>query len=203
MIKKIIIGSLLINFIHSPAQKYSYGLQGGFDLANLQMTNKPASAKGFTTFHPLATFNVNGYFGYRFSRFVGISAEPGFIRKGGTQDVHFRFLLNYIQLPVLADIFFTEKLFLSVGPEFSYLINARGKSKTASNDITSLYDNRYELSGLIGLNYHITKNIDAGLRYDHGFTYISKIIWTNEYNQPVGESKQYNQYFQLFVRIRR
>ena len=65
-----------------------------------------------------------------------------------------------------------------------------------------MYDRRFELSGFIGINYNVIDNLDIGLRYNHGLTYTSKIIWINELGEETGVSKDYNQYFQLILRFK-
>ena len=190
------------------AQDFKFGLVAGFDVANSRITNKPDSVSDSRAYYSMISFNVNGYIGFKSASFWGLSIEPGFIQKGGiiqykdNRDKDVRVQSNYIQLPVLLDLNLTDKLFISIGPEFAYMINTKGKSKDLSVDITDLYDNEFEISGLIGINYNIIKNIDLGLRYNHGLTYIQEFTYTNALGETVGEGKVYNQYFQLLVRFK-
>ena len=82
------------------------------------------------------------------------------------------------------------------------MINAKAKTKDNSNDISEFYDNKFELSGLIGINYTINKNVDIGLRYNHGLTYTSKITWVDSMGNLLDNSKEYNQYIQLIIRLK-
>ena len=200
---------ILFSGLSLKAQDIKFGVLAGLDVAKAHMTNIPDIAKDATAYYPMISFNINGYAGYKSAGFWGLSVEPGFIQKGGvvqydkdSQDDDVRFQLFYAQLPILADFYITDKFFASIGPEFAYLINAKAKSKDHSNDIWSFYDNYFEISGLIGLNYNIIEKVDIGLRYSHGITYTRKITWTDENGKPLGESKEYNQYFQLIVRFK-
>ncbi len=92
-----------------------------------------------------------------------------------TSDDNVNITLMYLQLPLLVDLYITKKLFVSIGPEFAYLINAKAKSKDQSADIKDWYENTFELSGMIGVNYNIFERFDIGLRYSHGLTY-TKIL---------------------------
>ena len=133
------------------SQDLKFGFEAGFDVANAQMIYKPDNFPKM--FYPMIAFNVNGYIGYKSSGFWGLSAEPGYIQKGGRQkytDGYLRYQFNYIQLPVLAELYITDKIFFSVGPEFGYMINAKVKSGQNSTGITDFYDRRFELSGLAG-----------------------------------------------------
>ena len=182
------------------AQEFKYGFEAGFDIANSHVTNLP---KGGRLYYPMISYNFNGYLGFNTNGMIGVSIEPGFIQKGGLQkgNPDIRFQNNYIQIPILVDFYVTDRIFISIGPEFSYLMNAKAKLTNISNDITQLYDRRKELSALVGLNYNFYKWLAVGFRYNHGLTYTTKIQLANEYGDIIGEIKEYNQYFQLLLRI--
>lgn len=205
----ILLGLLLSFKTNIFAQEINYGLLGGIDFANARLTNKPKANGDSRIFHPMVSFNVNGYIGYKISRLWGLSAEPGFIQKGGVmlydkenKDDNKRLQLNYLQLPILVDFYMGEKLFLSVGPEFAYMINAKLKSKDNLQDISKFYENDFEISGVLGINYNIHANFDIGIRYNHGLTYSSILTLRDADGASIGESKEYNQYFQVFVRFK-
>lgn len=206
MIKRtfLLAFSLMLVFTSTVfSQDLKFGFEAGFDVANAQMIYKPDNFPKM--FYPMIAFNVNGYIGYKSSGFWGLSAEPGYVQKGGRQkytDGYLRYQLNYIQLPVLAELYITDKIFFSVGPEFGYMINAKVKSGQNSNGITDFYNRRFELSGQAGINYRIYDKLDIGLRYNHGLMYIQKITLRNEFGDQMGEVKNFNQYFQLMVRFK-
>jgi hypothetical protein len=198
--------TILISILSCPAQDFKFGVLAGLDLSTTQQTNLPDNLSEFWDVDPMITFNVNGYAGYKSAGIWGISVEPGFIQKGAlhkSDDSKARFQLNYIHMPVLGDIYLLDKLFISVGPEFGWMINAKAKADDYTNDITEIYKNhRYELSGLIALNYELNEHLDIGIRYNHGLTNISKITYTDQLGNVTGESKEYNQYFQIILRFR-
>jgi hypothetical protein len=200
-----IFGLILTSILNINAQDFKFGLVTGFDITDARLSEKLDINGDYNGYDPMISFNVNGYIGYKSAGFWGLSVEPGFIQKGGIQtysDVKVRFQLNYIQMPILADIYISDKLFVSVGPELGYMINAKAKSKDYSNDITDIYDKRFELSGLIGVNYSIIKNVDIGIRYSYGLTYTSKMTLTDEQGNDKGEIKEFNQYLQLILRFK-
>lgn len=149
---------------------------------------------------------------YRFSGAWSILAEPGYIRKGGVVDDEkyfsgrFNLQLNYVQLPILANLYCTNRFFISFGPEFAYLISKGRNSIPLPDTFSPIEDNSFELSGLIGVNYSITKNIDLGLRYNHSLTHFSVRTWINPRYPPgygiMGYSNVYNQYLQFIVRFK-
>ena len=110
--------------------------------------------------------------------------------------------LNYIQLPLLAEFYITKKLFLSVGPEFAYLMSAKVNNDGNKTDVSNGYNPKFEISGMAAINYAIFPRVDIALRYSHGFTTTSEISFTDIHGQPCGEAKEKNQYLQLMVRAR-
>lgn len=201
---KLLFVLILLSGINLKAQEFKFGFQAGLVLTKSQLKNTP---EPIDPFRSMISFSANGYLGYKSSQIWGISLEPGFIQKGGIQgrDIHnenIKIKLAYIQVPVLVDIYLSDKIFFSIGPEFAYLISAKAKSKAYSNDISGFYDKKFEISGLMGLNYTIIDKVDIGIRYNHGLIYTQKIIMTDSMGLPLGEIKEYNQYFQLFIRFR-
>jgi hypothetical protein len=198
---KLLLSLIILYGLKLQAQRLNYGLEAGFDVANSHVTGLPSGRM----YYPMISYNINCYLGYKINGILRVLIEPGFIQKGGLEKgtPDFRVQNNYIQMPLLVDYFINDKLYLSLGPEFAYLINAKAKSSNQTNDITKYYDRRNELSGLIGINYNIYKWFDIGLRYNHGLTYYSKIDLVNENGDKVGNVKEYNQYFQLILRIKK
>ncbi|MDD2632634.1 MAG: porin family protein [Bacteroidales bacterium] len=206
-IKKLSMLCLLFIAINIQAQEFNFGLSAGVDVTNVRLSNSCTYYS--VQYDPMIAFNLNAFAAYRSAGFWGITAEPGFIRKGAVMSVaynlekhetHLR--LNYIQLPVLADFYITKKLSLSVGPEFAYLLSAKVHYDGNNTDISDGYDPKFEVSGMAAINYTILPRIDIALRYSHGFTTISEMEFTNEMGEPTGEAKEKSQYLQLMVRAR-
>jgi len=201
----LVFGLMLAIGLAGYAQNVRFGVTAGFDLAETHGTNR-ALLGAVRTYAPMMAFNVNAYMGYRISETFGISLEPGFIRKGSTvyepSVGKFQMKENCIQMPVLAEYYILDKLFISIGPELSYLINGYATLRGEVYDNSSWYENRLELSGVIGVNYRISDHFDIGLRYNHGITYTAQMTLTDLNGQGAGISSEYNQYGQVMVRYR-
>lgn len=203
--KKIAIttGVFIVSLSAIQAQNFKFGLVGGVNLANIRIENTstlniPAANS------ELVSYNVNAHVGYKSAGMMGFSIEPGFIQKGGINknDIEdIKTQLNYIHMPILADIYFSEKFFFSIGPEIGYMIDANTKSGSTSLNLSNYDDDKVELSGLVGINYNLLKNIDLSARYSRGLTSISKSNWVNSNGESIGQTKEYNQYFQFLVRF--
>jgi len=185
--------------IFTYAQEYKFGFIAGLDAANSYLGNKPEVAKGTRYFFPMVAFNVNAYIGYKGKGPRGFSLEPGFIQKGGVSIngvQRVRNELNYIQMPVLFDLYLKRKLFLQFGPEFAYLIKAKLRDFDTVKDITPSIQ-KLEISLTATLNYRVTKKIDLGFRYGHGITKTNQFPFANN-----TVANQYNQYLQVLFRFK-
>ena len=196
-----IITLFLISSLNSIAQEFNYGVMFGVNSSNKRLSDKEI---GKEMFGAKTTFNLNAFIEYKSKGFWGISIEPGFIQKGSNEnfyslegDKYDNSQLNYIQVPLLAELFATEKLYFSIGPEFSYLLSSKMKSDDSKIDITDFYDKRFELSGIIGVNYNVLKKFDIGIRYSYGLTSILELDSTHN-----GLVKEYNKYFQFLIKYR-
>ncbi len=203
-IKKMLMiaGLILVSRLTLVAQNVKFGLVAGLDMAKPWISNS-SNLYALGTYNPMLTFNVNGHIAYQCSGFLTFAIEPGFIQKGGKYEgSNTRTNLNYLQLPVMADLYVTKKIYVSVGPEFSYLISAKIKSGNNTADIIDNYDHKFEFSGLIGLSYTLSTKFDLGVRYSRGFTWTIRTVFTDENGIATGEWKEYNQYFQVLLRYK-
>ena len=197
---------MLLPGLHLQAQNLNYGFQAGFGISKPQLAENSFSSS--QVFFSMASFNLNGHIEYRFPGMLSISAEPGFIRKGGAVDginrimENFKIQLNYVQVPILANFYFTDRIFVCVGSEFAYLLNTDGNLDFNQDAFTPFENNAFEVSGLAGVNYSISKRIDLGFRYNHSLTPFPDVHWTDIYGEELGQAKAYNQYFQLIARYK-
>jgi len=203
----IILGIIINSGMEVSAREFRVGFFAGSVFTNARVINKPEAYSDSQVFYPMYSFNINGYFEYNFSENWGISAEPGFIRKGGiVRFGHNHYMspitlsLNYIQVPLFTNFHISKKFCVSIGPEFAFLINKENNLPEVATGFSNFYDNALEISGVAGFTYGVSRKIDLGLRYGHGLTYNSLLIWTDLRGPPIGQSKVYNQYVQFIIR---
>ncbi len=197
----ILSGLLLFSGMKLYSQDFKFGFIAGMDIAKSYLKDMPDIQNA--DYYPMISYNLNGYIGYKSSRIWGLSVEPGFIKKGfifKNEYGNIRSQINYIQLPILMDIYLTKKVCLSLGPEIAYMINAKLKDTEHSGSNTDSYHKRFELSGNIGLNYEITEKIGVNFRYNRGLTYTRELTQFANLVNSNDIPKEYNQYFQLSVR---
>ncbi len=196
---------IVMSVLNVGAQEIRFGILSGFNVTRTNISEYTVSAVSYGKDQkdPMASFNINGYFEYKSAGLWGLAVEPGYIRKGGSNPVNHdgKTCLNYFEVPVLVNLYISERLYVSLGPGVSYLLNVKYHYKSDSYDIP-VSGNRYEISGLIGINYDILKNMGIGLRYNQGWATINKRFEDGKGNVLYTmESKEVHQSLQLIVRF--
>lgn len=186
--------------LNTAAQKLNYGIVAGVDMVQLA----PIGNDHPHLFdRPRASFNINAHLGCEYNKNWGLTVEPGFMSKGGSiQNDETKLKLNYLQMPILADYYLNDRISISFGPELAYLLSSQIKIDGNSIDAQKVYDQKFELSGVVGLNFELESNIDLGVRYSHGLTHISEITYFDENGFHLSNGKEFNHYAQLFVRFK-
>ena len=181
-------------------------------------------------------FNVGVFVEYRFNDVFGISPEIMYSRQGMKLEyiiseeesssgyveklelkVESKGVLDYLNIPILAKIYATKALSIDVGPQFGFLLSAKGKrtmsgrysetfpdGESFSNtvNIKDEFDiknvvNTFDLGLGIGATYNIGKFMIQG-RYNLGITDTSKF----EGEKPPDHKPQRNNVFQIGVGYR-
>lgn len=195
--------------LNSEAQNISYGITYGVGPSIANDINTSAHTYKNPYFYPIISFNVDGFIEYKLSKSWALSAEAGFIRKGGVSGGFNRHMeeialrLNYIHIPIMVKFYATKWLSFTIGPEFAYLLNSQESLTFYSSGLTDFRDDASEISALIAMNFSISRKFDLGFKYNHGLTKMVTIQGLDfPYGNVLGESDLYNQYFLLFMRIK-
>lgn len=199
---------LLLATPNLQSQNLRFGLLAGAN-ATKMITGMGDRFVGDGTYNPYAydpmlSFNVNGIAELRFLKWFGLSAEPGFITKGGNtftlegEDASYK--INYLQLPVLGEFFLANRFSISFGPEFAYALSAKFKTNGLSDDIKGKPENKNEISGIVGIHFMLSKKLGVGLKYSYGLTKVNTIIMTGLDGAVMGTYDENNQYLQLNLR---
>ncbi len=117
-------------------------------------------------------------------------------------DIEYTIVANYIDVPILLQYRITPKIFVSAGPQISFLVGskqvAEGKLITGGGDVTivdegiSLFNKQY-YSVPLELGYSLStqrggKGIDIKVRYNWG---ISEMISNPSYGSTYGSTFQF------------
>ena len=81
-------------------------------------------------------------------------------------------------------------------------MSAKNKYDSHTQNIAEFL-NRFELSGMAAINFKINEAVSTSFRYSHGLTETSKdILWTSSEIENPNDSKYFNYYFQLLLKMR-
>ncbi|MCB6229727.1 porin family protein [Flavobacterium psychrophilum] len=201
--KKVLLTAIAVfAFGFANAQEVKFGAKAALDVSTLSDSESKA----------LIGFQVGGFAEIKLTDKFALQPELLFSTQGGkfedsenyygfntTTKVTTR--LNYINLPIMAKYFATEKLSFEFGPQVGFLVSANskiensstfmGKTETTNRDVdvkSSVTSTTFGLN--VGAGFDVTKNINVGLRYNLGLTKVNK-------NSISGESDTKNNVFSL------
>lgn len=189
--KKVFITAIaILGFMTTQAQEVRFGVKAGLNVANL--TGDIEDAKSKVGFHlgGFAEIMLSDQFAFQpellFSS-QGSKAETSESEtiSGVTYTVKNEdtYKLNYINIPLMAKYFATDKLFLEAGPQIGFSIEESYESEytqtvtdtdgsttsisdTEDGDLENIKSIDFGLN--FGLGYEFTENIFAGARYNLG-----------------------------------
>lgn len=175
--KKIILSSLLLlAFGFTYAQKAEFGMKGGLNVANQNFDGDGAPPTS-----SLIGFHIAGFVDIKISDKFSIQPELLYSTQGTklnwlSDGVTINsFKLAYINIPVMAKYYATEKFCLEVGPQIGFLTSAKvnGTSDGTTVDVDAKrFYNSTDFGINIGAGYDLTKKISAGIRYNLGLSNI-------------------------------
>lgn len=159
------MGAITLLYISSTNAQTAYGVKGGVNIANIS--------------GDLHESRVSGHGGI----FVNISVaksffiQPELLFSGeGVQywwtDVKYKWMLNYIQFPVMLQYYPISHVYVEAGPQVGFLISAKGKIGESPRDIKDNI-NSVQFAIGTGLGIKATNNILVYGRYNFGLSDIT------------------------------
>ena len=155
-----------------------FGARIGLNFSNLSTENATDNILPSLCFGAFAKFPITKYF--------ALQPEVNFAMKGAKVDYSnplvtgsAKYAFNYIEVPIIGVINFTDNLSIHVGPYAAYLVSGSTKNNSSTNifDFESNInpDNyeRLDLGAVIGASLNIDR-VGLGVRYSRGFTKIGK-----------------------------
>ena len=172
--KKIIITALVftIPFVKSYAQP-QLGVKAGLNVAQIQ--NYQFSKHDKTKL----AMNCGLLARFKFNKELFIQPEILYSTKGikfpETSYNGSDLSLNYLSVPVLLGFQLNKKLAFLIGPETSFLINAKTSYDDDKQNNTITY-NRFDLAIDLGIEFNINTQLAFEVRYSYGFPILTGAI---------------------------
>jgi hypothetical protein len=149
------------------------GISGGVKLG-LNLANQTMSGGGYTvspSFRP--SLHAGGYLTLMLSEKFGVQPEvlysgQGYKQNGGTLSV------NYITVPVLLRLNFTDLFSIHAGPQIGVLASAKAKYDGESEDMKEFLKGT-DIGVAAGLGIDLPMGLNFGFRFVKGFTNINDV----------------------------
>lgn len=183
MKKLIAIAALLISsvatFAQQPVGSFSIQPKVGLNIASLTKTDDADPRFGLV---------AGAEFMYQASDMLGVSFGALYSMQGCTgttnelgKDVDVTFKLDYINIPILANVYVAPGFAVKLGLQPAFCINNKIKGKSGGSSVEidgdklSLDENTFDLSMPIGLSYEFSNFVIEG-RYNFGLTKAYKDV---------------------------
>ncbi len=156
------------------AQSFEWGAKAGVNMAWQTVFIEPAGlggdmkTKGRTGLY--AGVFAERVFGERF----GVQGELLYMQMGmsaNTRDISYGNKIDYLVLPVLAKVYVWRGLGVEAGPQFGYMLSAKGVGGSENSDFN--YLKKFDMAVAAGLSYKILGRYDVSARYNIGLTKLS------------------------------
>ena len=184
--KKVLFAAVAVfAFGTANAQDMSFGAKAGLNVSNL--TGDIEDTKSLIGAHVgvFAEFKITDKFSFQPELLYSMQgAKTEFTEVEGdsySYKEESKIKLSYINIPLMAKFYVSEKFSLEAGPQVGFLMSAKNDfeiSETIDGDTDSFSseeDIKDSLKGIdfglnLGLSYDFTENLFAGARYNLGLT---------------------------------
>lgn len=175
MKKLLLTAAALFAFGFTNAQETKFGVKAGLNLGSLSGDIEDAFVNSDMNMRP--SFHVGGFAEIKLADKFAIQPELLYSIEGAKQDVDGEsekliWDLQYLNIPIMAKYYATDKLSLEAGPQIGFLMKAEA---TFDGDTVADFkdDSKSTAFSLnLGAGYNFTENIFGSLRYTLGMSNI-------------------------------
>lgn len=161
------------NFMN--AQEVKFGVKGGLNLGNLSGDFKDAIVDSDLKMR--TSFHVGAFAEIKLAEKFAVQPEILYSIEGAKQDVNGEsekliWDLQYLNIPIMAKYYATNKLSLEAGPQVGFLM--KGEATFDGDTVLDFKDDSKStaISLNLGAGYNFTDNIFGTLRYSIGMSNI-------------------------------
>ncbi|MAZ72451.1 MAG: outer membrane channel superfamily protein [Flavobacteriaceae bacterium] len=143
------------------AQGIDLGIKAGANFATI------SDAKGLDLSSRTGIV-VGAFVGAKFNDRFGIQADLLYSQQGAEFDGG-EFNLDYVNVPIVAKIFFLKGLHAQVGPQFGVIVNDEAQT-VVGEVINDIAVKDFDVSGVVGLGYDVPLGLRLEARYNFGLS---------------------------------
>lgn len=189
------------------AQNIRFGVKGGLNLSSLNGDN---SLDYWSGFKYKTGFHIGGIVEFKLSDKISIQPELLFSSQGYKSDVNIDFYFeqypdydeslsasqidekvtfNYLNLPIMGKLHFSEKFNLEFGPQIGFLMSAKtiAKDNLGEELKSDIKDSK--------------SKIDLGLNLGVGYTFKNSIFLNIRYNLGLTDVNDFDDEFSEFIEV--
>jgi hypothetical protein len=166
--KKIILAGFLFLVVKITVGQYTeYGLKAGVNLASFKIGSN-------TTTDSRTGFHVGGLAHIHLAPPIAFQPEIVFSSQGADHGNGTKDKVNYINVPLLAQLMLGQGFRLETGPQVGFLVSAQSKN---GHSETSMRNNfkKTDFSWSFGAGFLTTSRLGLDVRYNLGISNISTI----------------------------
>jgi len=124
----LVCGALLAGASPSPAQGLDFGVKGGVNVANVDVSGDG----GGPSFDPRIGLVAGGFVRMPLTSWLAVQGEGLYAEKGARfadTGVDAKLLLTYLEVPVLARVRLSRLFYAAAGPSMGVLLRARARTR--------------------------------------------------------------------------
>lgn len=163
--KKVILVAAIAAFGFAAQAQTTYGPKAGVNISSLRGDD----ADGLKS---LVGFHFGGFVNLPIAESLQVQPEVLF-STGGAKEGDVKLNMSYISIPVMVKYATTSGFFGEVGPQIGFLMSAKAKSGSESEDIKE-YFKKTDFGAAIGLGYEHTSGFGGNVRYTLGLSNIGE-----------------------------
>lgn len=156
--KKLLLAAFVFIGSYTAVNAQAFGVKAGFNFANFS-GNDADDFNVLTSFHAGLVAEMH--------LMDALSVQPEFlysVQGAKTKDENYK--LNYLNLPVMLKLYFTDSFNVHAGPQIGLLISE-------SDSFTTFESTTYDLGFAGGIEFFFADNFSAQARYNAGTTKVS------------------------------
>lgn len=210
----LIVFLIIISFrISVEAQEIKYGFTAGLGGSGYSLRNSSTKVGYSVRTSNEKTYHINGFVTLKSDSWWGISLEPGYKEKGAfiyfeynidPHGFYYSVTKNYsiIELPIVWNAYLNHHFYTSTGLGFEYIINTTyedfwsiSNSNYSVGTILPDVENKFNCSGIIGLNYKLSNLLDLGVIYNLGLTRLMRVDLVDAIGYPYRHPAALNSFY--------
>lgn len=175
--KKVILSVVAVfAFGLANAQEVKFGVKVGGNISSLNVSGGEIGDIGVLRFNSIVGVQAGVFAEIKVADKFAIQPEALFSVEGsefGFEGSDAKINLSYINVPVMAKYYASEKISLQVGPQLGFLVAAKGKMGDDSTDIKDSFKS-INFGVNFGLGYEINEKVSVDFRYNLGLSNVAE-----------------------------